>query len=148
MMYLGILLTVIVVFGLLFLYFIYVTSAPQKSKGKKRFDPTINLSAVPAKWAEVQAMMRAGGPANFKQSIMDGDKIVDSVLMARVQGNSMGERLKNSRHLFSPNTYNELWTAHRIRNKIAHDTEFEGLSSDAQLAVRGFEKALKELRAI
>ena len=93
-------------------------------------------------------MMTAGGPANYKQSIMEADKLVDMVLKTKVPGETMGERLKNSRNLFSKETYDSLWTAHKIRNRIAHEAEFEGLNSDATLAVRNFEKALKELRAI
>lgn len=93
-------------------------------------------------------MMQQGGPANFRQAIMEGDKLVDMVLRSKVCGDTMGERLKNARSLFSPNVYNDIWTAHKIRNKVAHEAAFEGLSSDAVLAVRNFEKALKELRVL
>lgn len=126
-------------------YFLYITR-PKKGgvKGKTGY----GVPNATAKWAEIQAMAQSGGPANYRQSIMEADKLVDFVLGSKVGGETMGERLKNAKHLFSKDTYNKLWTAHKIRNKIAHEADFEGLSSDASLALRNFEKALRELRAI
>ena len=147
MQYLGAFITTILILGLLFLYFIYIT-APKKKYNQKGKSEYVDLSIVSRKWAEVKAMMSLGGPANYKQSIMEADKLVDLVLKSKVSGGTMGERLKNAQNLFSKETYNALWTAHKIRNKIAHETDFEGLFSDAQLAIRNFEKALNELRAI
>ena len=147
MQYIGIFLTVILLLALLFLYFIYITT-PKSRKYRQGNSERVDTSVVPTKWAEIKAMMNAGGPANYKQSIMEADKLVDLVLKSKVSGSTMGERLKNSQNLFSKETYNSLWTAHKIRNRLAHEADFEGLSSDAQLAVRNFEKALKELRAI
>lgn len=144
MAFVGIFLTVVLILGLLVLYFMYITTP----KSQKQSRGGVDISIVPAKWAEVQTMMKAGGPANYKQSIMDADKLVDMVLKSKVSGQTMSERLKNARKLFSKETYDSLWTAHKIRNKVAHEADFEGLSSEAQLALRGFEKALKELRVL
>lgn len=126
-------------------YFLYLTR-PGGKKGNRY--SSVNLSIVPGKWVEIQSMISQGGPANFRQAIMEGDKLVDMVLRSKVSGETMGERLKNAKHLFSRETYGKLWTAHKIRNKLAHEADFEGLSSEAVLAVRNFEKALKELRVI
>lgn len=140
----GYLLGGVVFLGIIFLYFSYITGPKHKGGKSGRVSPALILG----KWVEIQSMVRDGGPANYRQSIMEADKLVDLVLKSKVEGETMGERLKNARHLFSPATYNQLWTAHKIRNKVAHEAEFEGLSSDAKLAVRNFEKALKELKAI
>lgn len=125
-------------------YFLYLTRPNKKKNTDKRFD----FSIIPVKWNEIQAMQSQGGPANYRQAIMEADKLVDLVLKSKVSGETMGERLRNAKHLFSRDTYDRLWTAHKIRNKVAHEADFEGLSSDASLAVRNFEKALKELRVI
>ena len=92
--------------------------------------------------------MSQGGPANYKQSILESDKVVDLVLKSKVSGETMAERLKNAKNLFQKETYDKLWLAHKIRNKMAHEADFEGLSSDANLAVKHFEKALKELKIL
>lgn len=145
MLILGAILVVLVIVGLIFLYFMYITNPP---KQKSASGNGIDKGQVSTKWGEVQEMMKVGGPANYKQSIFEADKLVDSVLRSKVKGETMGERLKGAKHLFSEDTYEGLWVAHKIRNKVAHEADFEGLSSDAVLAVRKFEKALKELRAI
>lgn len=126
------------------LYFLYVTRSHGGIKGHARVD----LSIIPVKWNEAQIMMQQGGPANFRQAIMEADKLVDLALKSKVPGETMGDRLKNARHLFNRDTYDKLWTAHKIRNKVAHEADFESLSYDANLAVRNFEKALKELKVI
>lgn len=145
MQYIGFFLAAVFLLGIILLYFIYLTTPKKKTKKQ---ESAISPALVPSKWADVNAMMQQGGPANYKQSIMDADKLVDGVLRARVKGETMGERLKNAKHLFSYETYQGLWTAHKIRNKVAHEAEFEGLSSDARLAIEKFEKALRELKVI
>lgn len=138
-------LLVIIVFAVMMAgYFLYLTRPQKKTKSGGRVD----LSVVPVKWTEIQAMMAQGGPASFRQAIMEADKLVDMVLKSKVRGETMGERLKNARNLFPRDAYNKLWIAHKIRNKIAHEADFEGLASDARLAIRGFERALKELKII
>lgn len=143
--FIPIFIAVVIFMALIGLYLVYIMN-PKKER--KSFGSNQSLSIIPAKWAEVQAMMQQGGPANFRQAIMEADKLVDLALKSEVSGETMGDRLRNARKLFPRDTYDKLWTAHKIRNKIAHEADFEGLSSDANLAVRNFEKALKELRII
>lgn len=139
----GTALTALLGFGLILLFLVFL-KAPKK---KTRFgNSSVKFSVE--QWQEVQNMLAAGGPANFKQSIMEADKLVDAALKNLTNGETMGERLKNAKSLFSHDVYDGLWTAHKIRNKVAHEADFEALSSDARLAVRNFEKALKELRII
>jgi len=144
--YLGILLIIVIFVVLMVGYFLYLTRPKGSQKGStfRKVEP----SEIRRRWAEIQAMMREGGPANYRQAIMEADKLIDMVLKSKVRGETMGERLKNARNLFPCDAYDKLWTAHKIRNKIAHEADFEGLSSDAQLAVRNFERALRELRVI
>jgi len=144
--YIGIFIATVFFGAILVLYFLYITR-PQKKKSS-RASGRIDRAMAKNKWEEIQAMMKSGGPANYRQSIMEADKLVDLVLRAKVPGETMGERLKNARNLFDRDTYDKLWTAHKIRNKVAHEADFDGLGSDAILAVRNFEKALKELRVI
>lgn len=132
------------------LYVLYVTRGKieKSQKSAKKDVPALNRELLVSKWREVGLMMQEGGPANYRQAIMEADKLVDMVLRMKVPGDTMGERLKNARGLFHHQTYDRLWTGHKIRNKLAHEADFEGLSSDARLAVRAFEKALKELKVI
>ena len=58
----------------------------------------------------------------------------------------MGERLKNASNLFS--NRNGLWDAHKLRNRIAHESDVRVTYSDAQHALANFRQALKNLGAI
>lgn len=148
MEYAGIFLTTAIFVIILGLYFWYITRPNPKKTKKNSTVVKMDSEITQNKWIEVQAMMKTGGPANYRQSIMEADKLVDAILRSRVSGETMAERLKNSKHLFQRDTYDRLWLAHKIRNKVAHEADFEGLSSDAALAIRNFEKALKELKVI
>lgn len=147
MEFIGFFLTGIIFLGIIILFLAYVTNPKAKNHAFKS-GAAMDLERVSEKWVDVKAMIAQGGPANFRQAIIQGDKLVENVLGSRVSGETMGERLRNSRNLFSRRTYNDLWTAHKIRNKVVHDADFEGLSSDAKLCVESFERALKELKAI
>jgi len=152
MEFLGFFITTLIFIAFIGLYVLYVTrgrleNAEKKTK-KGKAPNVLNRDLIGNKWVEIGQMMRKGGPANYRQAIMESDKLVDMVLRSKVPGDTMGERLKNARGLFHRTTYDRLWTAHKIRNKLAHEAEFEGLSSDAKMAVRNFEKALKELHVI
>lgn len=152
MEFFGFFITTLLFVALIGVYVLYVTRGrAETGPGKKAKSvpaSSVNREQVKSKWTEIGQMLSEGGPANFRQSIMEADKLVDMVLRTKVPGDTMGERLKNARGLFHHHTYDRLWTAHKIRNKLAHETEFEGLSSDAKMAVRNFEKALKELHVL
>lgn len=151
MEFIGFFITTLVFVAFIGLYVLYVTRGKVEqtgAKAKKEKTLGLNRELVVTKWREVGSMVQEGGPSNFRQAIMEADKLVDMVLKTKVPGDTMGERLKNARGLFHHTTYDRLWTAHKIRNKLAHEAEFEGLSSDARMAVRNFEKALKELHVI
>lgn len=152
MEFIGFFITSLLFIALIGVYVLYVTrgrvDVVTGKKSKAASAATINREQIKNKWAEIGQMLNEGGPANFRQSIMEADKLVDMVLKTKVPGDTMGERLNNARGLFHQHTYDQLWTAHKIRNKLAHEAEFEGFSSDAKMAVRNFEKALKELHVI
>jgi len=60
---------------------------------------------------------------NQNQKIMEYDKIVYKILKQRkVNGKTLGEKMKNGKILFLNN--NNLWKAHKMRNKIAHEINF------------------------
>jgi len=145
MEFIGFILTALIFLGFAFIYVLYVTRGRVESKKEK---PGLDYNLIREKWHGVSLMIKEGGPVNYRQAIMEADKLVDMVLKSKVEGDTMGERLKNAKNIFTRHTYDQLWTAHKIRNKVAHEADFEGLSSDAKLAIRNFEKALKELQVI
>jgi transposase len=58
----------------------------------------------------------------------------------------MGERMKTIKDTWS--NANNVWTAHKLRNQIAHETDVSVGYDDARRALSGFKQALKDLGAI
>lgn len=110
----------------------------------------LDRNFIAQKWQEVETLMTQGKPSAYKVAIMEADKLVDYVLKAKVgvDGN-MGERLKRSKKLFSNyQDYNNLWEAHKMRNRVAHEADHEVFLVEVKKTILFFEKALKELKAL
>ena len=74
--------------------------------------------------------------------------MVDDILKASgYPGDTMGERLKNidKTQILS---IDGLWEAHKIRNRLAHDTNYFLRYGEAKRAIQLYEEVLKELQAL
>ena len=84
---------------------------------------------------------------SYNASVIEADKLLDRALMELgVPGKTMGERLKASGHRFSQ--LNSVWYAHKQRNQIAHEQDFNLEYNQAKHALATFRQALKDLGAI
>lgn len=104
--------------------------------------------AIQARWEEIKRHSSSSSEAEWKLAVIEADKLVGDILAkAGYPGETMGERLMgiNSGQLA---TIQLLWEAHKVRNKIAHDSEYFLRDVDARRAVENFESALKELQAL
>lgn len=102
---------------------------------------------VDVKQNEIVQLMSLGSPSNFSKAVLEADKLLDYCLKGQnVFGETMGERLKNARNLFSYEGYNAAWQGHKIRNEIVHNSEFEVTDFVARHAIENFKKAMRELK--
>lgn len=81
-----------------------------------------------------------------KHAVLDADKLLQIVLRKKGYQGNVGEQLKKSAKLFS--NLNDVWTAHKLRNRVAHELDVRISSGDRQLALRAYERALKDLGAL
>ena len=58
----------------------------------------------------------------------------------------MAERLSSAKARFSE--YNDIWYAHKLRNRIVHDINDEIQSYEIKKAINIYEKALKDLKVL
>jgi hypothetical protein len=101
---------------------------------------------VDNKWREIDELIRLGKPSNNARAILEADKLLDHVLKGlRVPGLTMGDRLKASRKRFSPEVYDLAWQAHKVRNELVHNAEFEIMDYTAKDAIEKYKKAVNEL---
>lgn len=129
---------IIIVGGLLFA----VITKLSKTSTKK-----IDVVHFRAKCLEIEHQLKFDDPNSYHLSVLNFDKLLDEALKARgFKGKTMGERMKNSATSFSDR--NGVWTAHKLRNTIAHESDAHVTYDQARRALYNFRKALKDLGAI
>jgi hypothetical protein len=113
-----------------------------KSPGKH-----LNVEHYRVKCLAIEQQLKRDEPSSYQLSVLNADKLVDQALQeSGAKGETMGERLKNTTTKFSD--LNGLWTAHKLRNRIAHETDAVVGYDEARFALNCFRKALKDLGAI
>lgn len=81
-----------------------------------------------------------------KHALLDADKLLHLVLRKKGYQGNVGDQLKKGAKLFT--NINDLWFAHKLRNRIAHELDMHLNEGDRHRAIRYFEKALKDLGAL
>ena len=98
-------------------------------------------------WAAVQKHFFSGSPNDLKMAVVQADNILnDALRYAGIRGSNLGDRLKNIKHGQIPNI-EDVWAAHKLRNEIAHGTNFSLKRDAAERALATYETALKNLGA-
>ena len=109
---------------------------------------TIPAEVVAKPWREIQEKMNSVNPADWSVAIIQADAVLDQILKASGYiGDTMGDRLKQINHS-EVTSIDEVWSAHRIRNRLAHGTSGPLSRREALEAIAGYEKAFRELNYI
>ncbi len=113
----------------------------------KKMGKRIDVEKYRARCLEIEHRLKADDPNTYQLCVLNADKLLDQALRdLGVKGNTMGERLKNSVSLYSDR--NGIWTAHKLRNVIAHEPGATVSYQQAKQALVYFRQALKDLGAI
>lgn len=98
-------------------------------------------------WLAIEQSIVKGDEGTYHLAILNADKLVDQALRERgYSGETMGERIKATRGQLSHR--NDLWVAHKLRNRIAHESGVRINYVQARRALNGFKHTLKDLGAI
>lgn len=107
----------------------------------------LDVERYRVKCLAIEQQLKPNEPSSYHLSVLNADKLVDQALRERgIKGETMGERMKNAVTMFSDR--NGIWTAHKLRNVIAHEPEARVTYEEAKCALGNFRKALKDLGAI
>jgi hypothetical protein len=108
---------------------------------------SLNQDKFRSRWLSIESSLKKDQEASFMLSIINADKLVDQALRELgVKGKTMGDRMKNSSDKFS--NKNSIWSAHKLRNQIAHEHDVQVSYDSARRALASFKQALKDLGAI
>lgn len=112
-------------------------------KGPKRLD----VDHYQKKWLSIERQLKKDEVASYSLSVLNADKLLDQALRERgLKGETMGERLKSAKDMFSERDH--VWSAHKLRNKIAHEPDVNVTYNAARYAIGDFKRALKDIGAI
>lgn len=143
------LLIVVLAAGLLLLA--VVGQPKSKSKSRRTGRPanrtgSLDRAFVAGKWETIQSLSQGNG-SSLRDAVSEADKLLDYALKnTGVPGETMGERLKNSRGRFS--NLDAIWSAHKVRNALAHEADFDLVPAQAHEAITSFERGLRDLGAL
>ena len=84
---------------------------------------TLNL--ITNEWELINIDLKSKSPAVLKTALIRADKSLDNLLKEISSGNTMGERMIASKQLFSQHTYQKIWSGHKVRNSMVHDSGYE-----------------------
>jgi hypothetical protein len=107
----------------------------------------LNVDQYRVKYLAIENQLKREDSSSYHLSVLNADTLVDQAMReCGMSGNTMGERLKASATKFGD--LNGLWTAHKLRNRIAHESDAVVTYDEARYALSCFKKALKDLGAI
>lgn len=96
--------------------------------------------------AEINKKITSNSPSDWKIAIIEADKVFDKTLEKRnYVGGSVGDKLKEMVPGDLPDVYEEVWEAHKIRNRIVHEPDFEITQSEVRKIIGIYERAIKKL---
>ncbi|WKZ26977.1 MAG: hypothetical protein QY311_02465 [Candidatus Paceibacterota bacterium] len=101
-----------------------------------------------ARWDEIVRHMESPQEAQWKLAIVEADTLLDLALArAGFPGSSIGDRLMRITDGQLPGL-DDIWGAHKIRNRIAHDIGFTLSYAQMRSALNAYERVLQDLGAI
>ena len=120
--------------------FVAITLTQNRKHGFNRED-------YQAEFLGIQTSLKKESPDSASMVIVKADKLLDKAMIEiGLSGKTMGERLKKLHGRLSDE--NGVWTAHKMRNRIAHETNYTASYEDAKYALSAYRTALKDLGAI
>lgn len=113
--------------------------------GKRSY--AFDVEEYQTKWLKIENSLVKNDPRSYSLAVIEGDKLLDKALNEMgTPGKTMGERMKRVNDRFEKP--NAVWSAHKLRNQIAHEHGFEVDYGQAHRALSAFRQALKDLGAI
>ncbi len=99
-------------------------------------------------WQSVLGKLESGDEANYKLAVIEADKIFDDILKRiGCQGEDMGERLKQI-DLNQLANIDEVWQAHKMRNRLVHEPDFQLREHEARRIIEIYQRAFNDLEAL
>jgi flagellar basal body-associated protein FliL len=91
------------------------------------------------RWLEIEDKFAV----DLNHAVLDADKLLDLALTKKGYQGTVAEKLKKSAKLFS--RIDDVWSAHKLRNRVAHEIGFQVSTQEGRAAFLAFQRALRDL---
>jgi len=107
----------------------------------------LNKDDYQSRWLGIETRLDKNNSSTYQIVILDADKLLDKALRERrFRGETMGARMKSAGGDWK--NADHVWGAHKIRNRIAHETDVQLNYEIAARSLAAYKQALKDLGAI
>jgi hypothetical protein len=107
----------------------------------------LDIDKYRSRWMGIEQQLKHGELSTYHLAIINADKLLDQALQDRgFKGQTMAERMKSAKADWS--NANSIWSAHKLRNRIAHEPDVKVSFDDARRALISYKQALKDAGAI
>lgn len=114
-------------------------------KFKSRLPRHLDSEKYEQRLKEIYVLLR--DKKTWPLAVIEADKLLDEALRTRrFKGKTMGERLVSAQHEIKNN--NDVWFAHKLRNKLVHERDIKLRQRDVKDALLGIRAALRDLGAL
>lgn len=105
----------------------------------------LNQKHFQDKWLELLGRVKT--PEGMVLAVIDADKLLDEALRKKhFRGKTTGERLVAAQRILSDN--DAVWFAHKMRNRLVHESNQKLRKKEAIQALEGFKQGLRDLGAL
>lgn len=128
----------ILIFGGLLFVFISLSKSSPKSLDQDRYR---------SRWMAIESRLNRDEENSYTVCVMEADKLLDQALRDRgLVGKTMADRMKQCQGKWTNG--NGVWAAHKLRNRLAHETDVRIDFDRARQALIAYKQGLKDMGAI
>ena len=99
------------------------------------------------RWMRLESQLQRDNEASYTVCIFEADKLLDQALRERgLNGKTMADRMKQYQGKWTNG--NGVWSAHKLRNKLAHENDVRVDYERTRQALGAFKQGLKDVGAI
>lgn len=123
--------------GLLFALISWTKNSPR----------ALDVEKYRSRWMAIETQLSRDEVSSHTLCVLNADKLLDQALRDRgIAGKTMAERMKNCQGKWTNG--NGVWAAHKVRNRLAHETDATIDYDRARQALIAYKQGLKDLGAI
>ena len=104
--------------------------------------------AMTENWTQIQALAASPAASDWNMAILRADALLDETLQRfGYVGETLSDRLKIVDRTQIP-SLDQVWSAHRLRNLIAHEPTAQHPKESIHYALKSYEQAFRELNVL